>query len=149
MRKLRVLTKEYKKKKYDGAQKNFDNHIKEIVGETYGNTVIIKKLERIEGNDIINMLEEGIFENDLNKDIRLKEIHVTGRMAKKIISSDRIQEGGFLSMPKQPEFVCYINGIPIIYNNDDFKEIEEHYWLHRENPTGEEEWLNEIKFIYE
>ena len=80
----------------------------------------------------------------------VKEIHVTGRIAEKILSSDGIRDNERGINGNSGE-VTIIRGVPIIKKNDSFEEmmcsnVKEHMRL---NPTGREAWLREIKFIEE
>lgn len=145
MRKLRVVKESWKRKNRHeiGMKKTKAKLLK--LSETYNTLVMQYKLDRIEGNDIVKLLEM-----ELNGNKLPNEIHVTGRIAEKILSSDIVKEHDRYIDGNTGE-VTIVRGIQILKKNDTFKEMRDEGIKKRMriNPTGREQWLREIKFIYE
>lgn len=135
LRKLRVVTREWRQKRH---RLGLDKAREVLLQKSQSHTIlnIIKKIERIEGNDIVKMIHEMI--DSFTSPI--KEVHVTGRIAKKIYSSDI---GAYGTHPGG--YITTIRNVPIIYNNDSFPDIDDPSY--RNNPTGPYEWFREIILI--
>jgi len=150
-RKLRVLTKEYKERRYERAISDLKHTIKRMTNTFYNNDVIIEKLERIEGNDIVRMLGDKI----QHCEKQVKKIVVSGRIGKKIGASDvGIFEGRIRTFPSYQGEIGTIHSIPVINNGDYFTKKLNLYdyknrWSYLRNPTGEEEWMREIELVTE
>lgn len=174
-RKLRVVKKSwYEERHRIGMEKA--KRIMSILANHYGTPVIQDKLERIEGNDIVDLIrkelqvdntgkvdsirnkaiaeERGLTGDEIEEITQLahfpvkniKEVHVTGRIADKLAASDRTFGKHWY---RNEDTIDKIYGVPIIYNNDSFKDIKNNPRQYRRNPTGREQWLEEIKFIEE
>lgn len=176
LRKLRVVKKSwYEERHRIGMEKTKSLMLRKA--QCYNTPVIQDKLERLEGNDIVDLIrkelqvdntgkvdsirnkaiaeERGLTEGEIEEITKLahfpvkevKEVHVTGRIADKLAASDRTIGKQWY---RNEDSIDKIYGVPIIYNNDSFPELRgEEGKFHRRNPTGQEEWLKEIKFIEE
>jgi hypothetical protein len=137
IRKLRVVKKSwYEERRRIGMEKAAAKLMS--YANAFSRDNIIKKLERIEGNDIADIIEARVLGG------KIKEVHVTGRIAKKLWASDRVDDS--LGGRRSDGMIATMYSIPVIYNLDSFPDRDN---LSKWNPTGREEWLKEIKFIEE
>lgn len=142
MRKLRVLTREYRHK--ISREKTKQMFLRK--SNIYNHDAIVEKLERLEGNDIVSIIRREI--DSYSNVVPIKEIHVTGRIAKKLLTSDKFANCGTYTHKE----VGKITGVPVVRNNKTFDDLfhDESDWIHyRRNPTGEDEWMKEIRFIHD
>lgn len=138
LRKLRVVKKSwYEERRRVGMEKTKALMLRK--SQHYNTFVIQDKLERLEGNDIVDIMEARLREG------KIKAVHVTGRIAEKLAASDRTIGKAWY---RNEETIDKIYGTPVICKNDSFPELEgEKGKFYRRNPTGREQWLKEIKFI--
>jgi hypothetical protein len=144
LRKLRVVKKSWYEKRHRIGMEKAKRQIL-ILADCYGTSVIQDKLERLEGNDIVDIIEARVLGG------KIKEVHVTGRIADKLAASDGIVGRHWYG---KNDTITKLYSVPIIHKNDSFPELDagnldNRAWRYRRNPTGREQWLKEIKFIEE